>query len=461
MRWFRGDGSWISNDNTDYSVDSTDWQGLALSALAPLEAETVHVEIRVYDVGWGDTIFSTSVYVDSAFVTGGPDITPPYIITAFSWGEDSVRVMFNEPLLKASAEDTANYSIDQGISITSAQLDPVDPMLVHLTTSPQSNLFYRLVVSGLNDLAGNLMITDTAWFWGDISTISSVKVDGDADFIPDKKGEMVMIEGVATVEWYIVSPHSIFLQDGEAGIMVWIPRYDPEIWRGDSIRVAGEVYQSFGMTQIRGIERLKRLGSNRVPSPSLILLSDFEETYEGRLIRVDSVNRADATPWPPSGVSANILITDEDGIDTVTLRIYNNTNIDGSEEPSWPISVVGILDQNDNEPPYDGSYQILPRDLGDIITVGVEEYSYTFSILEIEKPIKDNARISFMLKEEADVSLRIYNLLGQMVTELINGRLPAGEESVIWSVKDIATGVYFVKLTTGTEAMTQKIVILR
>jgi hypothetical protein len=65
IRWFDGSGGWISNFWSSYTNDSTEWQELdAGPDSAPALAETVHVEVRLYDV---DSLpDSAIVYVDDA-----------------------------------------------------------------------------------------------------------------------------------------------------------------------------------------------------------------------------------------------------------------------------------------------------------------------------------------------------------------------------------------------------------
>lgn len=65
IRWFDGSGGWISSFWSSYSDDSTEWQELSAGVdSAPALAETVHVEVRLYDVsGFTD---SAIIYVDDA-----------------------------------------------------------------------------------------------------------------------------------------------------------------------------------------------------------------------------------------------------------------------------------------------------------------------------------------------------------------------------------------------------------
>jgi flagellar hook assembly protein FlgD len=61
-------------------------------------------------------------------------------------------------------------------------------------------------------------------------------------------------------------------------------------------------------------------------------------------------------------------------------------------------------------------------------------------------------------------TLRVYNVLGQEITTLVNGVAPAGRNAVVWNGTDragkgVASGVYFYRFSalnaSGTVAFTQ------
>jgi hypothetical protein len=66
----------------------------------------------------------------------------------------------------------------------------------------------------------------------------------------------------------------------------------------------------------------------------------------------------------------------------------------------------------------------------------------------------------------ADVSLRIYNLLGQLVRTLVDQEMMPGSYRIVWDGKDdkgkaLASGIYFCRLTAGTSQETSKMVLLK
>ncbi len=97
----------------------------------------------------------------NSIVAGREDTTPPRIEYARAVDGTEVIVRFLEPVDEASATNIANYSIDNGVSVLSASLDPFvsymgrDGLTVHLfTTALTGGLSYTVTVQGVKDLAG-------------------------------------------------------------------------------------------------------------------------------------------------------------------------------------------------------------------------------------------------------------------------------------------------------------------
>ena len=72
--------------------------------------------------------------------------------------------------------------------------------------------------------------------------------------------------------------------------------------------------------------------------------------------------------------------------------------------------------------------------------------------------------IPYQLHQEARVSLRIYNILGQPVRTLVDSRQPHGLHSATWDGRDdgrtgAGAGVYFARLIVDGTAQTKKLVL--
>ncbi len=80
-------------------------------------------------------------------------------------------------------------------------------------------------------------------------------------------------------------------------------------------------------------------------------------------------------------------------------------------------------------------------------------------------PFNPSTIIKYSIPENSNVSLTIYDLLGNEVTTLINKEQNAGNYEVIFNpslINDgISTGVYFYTLRTGTATITKKLIYLK
>jgi len=81
-------------------------------------------------------------------------------------------------------------------------------------------------------------------------------------------------------------------------------------------------------------------------------------------------------------------------------------------------------------------------------------------------PFNPTTTISFSLPTGGEVSLEVFNLLGQKVKVLKAGQMPVGEHTLEWDATDdngqtVATGVYFYRLTTSDFTQTKKMMLLK
>ncbi|MBD3168673.1 MAG: T9SS type A sorting domain-containing protein, partial [candidate division Zixibacteria bacterium] len=69
--------------------------------------------------------------------------------------------------------------------------------------------------------------------------------------------------------------------------------------------------------------------------------------------------------------------------------------------------------------------------------------------------------IPFDLTIEGSVSLKVYNLAGQLVETLVDGYMNAGSHEIIWDASVISSGIYFYTLKTGGHTTTKKMNLLK
>ena len=76
-------------------------------------------------------------------------------------------------------------------------------------------------------------------------------------------------------------------------------------------------------------------------------------------------------------------------------------------------------------------------------------------------PFNPSTVIELSLPEATDVSLNIYNTLGQKVTELVNGKLEAGYHKYQWNASNLTTGMYLYELRANNFVWVKKMLFIK
>jgi VCBS repeat-containing protein len=81
-------------------------------------------------------------------------------------------------------------------------------------------------------------------------------------------------------------------------------------------------------------------------------------------------------------------------------------------------------------------------------------------------PFNPSTTISYDLPIEADVSIIIYDAIGQEIRQLVSQQHTAGRYSIQWDAKDqlgrsVGSGVYIAKILAGQNSTTQKMLLLK
>jgi hypothetical protein len=69
--------------------------------------------------------------------------------------------------------------------------------------------------------------------------------------------------------------------------------------------------------------------------------------------------------------------------------------------------------------------------------------------------------IHYSLAQPGHVSLKIFNLAGQEIATLVDGKQNAGEHHVQWQAVGVPSGVYFYQLRAGDHVETRKMILMR
>ncbi len=76
-------------------------------------------------------------------------------------------------------------------------------------------------------------------------------------------------------------------------------------------------------------------------------------------------------------------------------------------------------------------------------------------------PFNPSTAITFSLPASVNVTLEVYNMVGQKVATLVDGKLAAGDHTVNWNAQEVPSGVYFYKLEATNFSQTRKMVLMK
>jgi len=161
-----------------------------------------------------------------------------------------------------------------------------------------------------------------------------------------------------------------------------------------------------------------------------------------------------------------------------TLNLWQNDNYHPSLEGSYLAACVFYATLFDESPvglPYTAGLSIE-------VATFLQEAAYE-TVTDIERepvniplsfelyqnypnPFNANTIIKYDLQNDAEVVLKIYDILGREVKTLVNGDQTSGSKSVVWDGKDnngrgVSSGVYFYRIQADNTADCKRLVLLK
>lgn len=76
-------------------------------------------------------------------------------------------------------------------------------------------------------------------------------------------------------------------------------------------------------------------------------------------------------------------------------------------------------------------------------------------------PFNPSTVISYQLAVSSNVSLKVYDVLGNEVATLVDEFREAGNHSIGFNASNLASGIYYYTLTNGSQSLTKKMILIR
>ncbi|MCK5158346.1 MAG: T9SS type A sorting domain-containing protein, partial [Candidatus Heimdallarchaeota archaeon] len=118
-------------------------------------------------------------------------------------------------------------------------------------------------------------------------------------------------------------------------------------------------------------------------------------------------------------------------------------------------------------------YDLFESEASDIFNITITGSSNNTLILAVTElvgnypnPFNPITTINYSLADEGDVELTVYNIKGQKVSILVNEIKDSGHYQAVWdgtdnNKKQVASGVYFYRLSTGEKTINKKMLLLK
>ncbi len=475
-----GDGtpvtvSSVTSTNADFSVAPTS------GSVGALSTEPFAVSFSPSSPGIinGFIIFTHdgASSPDTVTVTGiGVDV-------GFSVNPSSIN--FGDLLVSEVAEDTVTVTNSGGVTLTITSVTStsgefsVNPTSATIGGSSSGQFVITFAPTTGGSKSGSIIFTHNGATSPDTVVVSgnaiSIITIADARALPN--ASQVTIQGILTRSLGAFSR----IQDSTAGLSIrqTVGAYFDSLTsgglaEGDLVRITGRTSEFNGLKQINAADLLsfQRISRNNpLPAYQVVTLLDITnggEQYESELILINDLSVVSGGDVNFVAAKTYQISDPSDLSNATTLRLSNagDTNLDGLPILGTPAVFRGVLGQFSSANPAAG-YQLLPVLAGDIDfstgVGGIEPLPTVFALRgNYPNPFNPTTKIVFDVPAQANVSLVVYNILGEKIAELLNNELyQAGKHEVKFDASRFASGIYYYRLTAAEFSAVNKMMFIK
>ncbi len=297
--------------------------------------------------------------------------------------------------------------------------------------------------------------------------------------------DTVTVEGIVTMPTglsYAGAGVKFIFQDLNGGPWSSVLSYDPDsaafpiLYEGDVIRVTGYLDEyttaASAMTELWITEEIEILDIGQaVPEEPVVTTGELRwpttaEQWGTVMVKVEEATVEEVNPTPYDLMYINdgtgrILVDDDS--DSLSSYIIPPPGSLFDSVRGWVYDHYGSYEDS-------STYHLEPLYSWDLVlnTTSVDEGFVPdgYSLGNYPNPFNPSTTIRFRLPAYQDVRLVIYNERGQLVRNLVNETLAAGEYDVVWQGLDqrgrpVSSGIYFYRLLAGDQELVGKMTYLK
>jgi len=155
-----------------------------------------------------------------------------------------------------------------------------------------------------------------------------------------------------------------------------------------------------------------------------------------------------------SGVNHISNFTPNDSVDVTFLADLSALSLDST----YNMHVYAIDENGSKSLAYMHEIAVVVTGVNELTTLTPKKFNLSQNY---PNPFNPETRIKFSIPKLSNVSLTIYNALGQKVTDLFNREFKAGFYDVKWDASGFASGIYFYRLRSDNFVSVKKMFLLQ
>lgn len=407
-------------------------------------------------------------FLDNVIVTSqsaGPDTVAPFV-TSVTPSANTLAVTFSEVVDPVTAQNVANYSLDNSINVTSATLNN---RVVTLGVSPDltEGSTYTLVVTNVADTTGNAMTVDTVVFTYGVSP------EFNCATIADLRSKLdytdVTVNNASTVEYKLTGEVVVtavasynnqkVIQDETGAVLI----YDPgnnlgSLEIGDKVKnIYGTLTNYYGFLEFKPTQPYGELVSMfEDVTPLTITLAQLNDQsfmiqHQAELIKLHDVTFVDQGQF----ATLNTYEISQNGTSAKAVYPYfQDANTIGQDIPTGMVNITGFnfsTSKIGNTYP-DYRYYIVPRSMTDF-TTSINNYVSESDITVAPNPAVDQLNVTVKNDKFQVSQLYVVDMTGRVVSAQ-----NVQENNISLDVNALSSGMYFLRLTDGKTNVTTKFI---
>jgi hypothetical protein len=310
-------------------------------------------------------------------------------------------------------------------------------------------------------------------------SVGDFDLDGETDIVFSTVwGKVFVIENESDDLYNVVWQGSV--ESNNAYIHAWTNDIDkngkPEFWV-----LADAYYNGIGTTRITIFETIGDNSYQAIGRTDLVGIFSF---YAGNMQAIDVDN--DGTQEVAVCIDDNFLILKFNGSENhQTYEVYyikkNELTVSGENSVYFGATMSDLLD--------DSEYEILIS-MDHIIEQGSQTLGRRFTKIykpdsttsvspndgliphsttlyqNFPSPFNPSTKIKFEINQVSNTSIKVFNILGKEIKQLVQENLPSGEHNIQWDGKGnegstLPSGIYFIQMIAGSYQKTIKTILLK